>query len=342
MSRRRDSKAQCQANVGKIQGIQGQLLELAVRHPRTNAAEQALIWLVTHKPSRPNRTRPGSSWPGITRGAIGSSRSSPVSSRSTGPPGPSRNSCATPWSRTPIARSGAWPATGWRRSSSIGRRSCGSGRCSPPGWPRCGAERFSPQDLDRVVKQDPKALEDEAARLYERIIAEFPLRRQQRLPHRAAAADPRPGCAVQLPEVARVHLDELRRLSVGKPAPEIEGVDLDGQPMKLSDFRGKVVVLFVAGFGVHSTARPDRAASLHRRRSSAGSPRPSRASRSPCWASSSPFAKSTRRRSQASGLPIRFWWDPQQEGQPEFAGRVWGPGPGRSSPPGTPRSPTGT
>jgi peroxiredoxin len=30
---------------------------------------------------------------------------------------------------------------------------------------------------------------------------------------------------------------------IGNPAPEIEGDDLDGKPMKLSDFRGKVVVL---------------------------------------------------------------------------------------------------
>ena len=32
-------------------------------------------------------------------------------------------------------------------------------------------------------------------------------------------------------------------LKVGDPAPEIEGEDLDGKPMKLSDFQGKVVVL---------------------------------------------------------------------------------------------------
>jgi cytochrome oxidase Cu insertion factor (SCO1/SenC/PrrC family) len=30
---------------------------------------------------------------------------------------------------------------------------------------------------------------------------------------------------------------------VGKTAPEITGKDLDGKPMKLSEFRGKVVVL---------------------------------------------------------------------------------------------------
>ena len=35
----------------------------------------------------------------------------------------------------------------------------------------------------------------------------------------------------------------IRRLSVGKEAPEIEGVDQDGVRFKLSDYRGKVVLL---------------------------------------------------------------------------------------------------
>ncbi len=46
-----------------------------------------------------------------------------------------------------------------------------------------------------------------------------------------------------LGEVAKEKLHELRSLSVGRAAPEIEGTDLDGRPFKLSDYRGKVVVL---------------------------------------------------------------------------------------------------
>jgi RNA polymerase sigma factor (sigma-70 family) len=38
-------------------------------------------------------------------------------------------------------------------------------------------------------------------------------------------------------------LSELRRLGIGKVAPETDGEDLDGGEMKLSDYRGKVVVL---------------------------------------------------------------------------------------------------
>lgn len=44
-------------------------------------------------------------------------------------------------------------------------------------------------------------------------------------------------------EYAKVELFELRNLRVGKTAPDVEGEDLDGTRFKLSDYRGKVVVL---------------------------------------------------------------------------------------------------
>lgn len=43
--------------------------------------------------------------------------------------------------------------------------------------------------------------------------------------------------------VATSELFEIRNLSVGKPAPEILGQDIDGVEFKLSDYRGQVVVL---------------------------------------------------------------------------------------------------
>jgi hypothetical protein len=46
-----------------------------------------------------------------------------------------------------------------------------------------------------------------------------------------------------LGDVARSELVELRQLRIGKPAPDIEGEDLDGVKFKLSDYRGKVIVL---------------------------------------------------------------------------------------------------
>jgi hypothetical protein len=44
-------------------------------------------------------------------------------------------------------------------------------------------------------------------------------------------------------EKAKAELFQIRHLAVGKEAPEIEGEDQDGKRFKLSDYRGKVVLL---------------------------------------------------------------------------------------------------
>lgn len=44
-------------------------------------------------------------------------------------------------------------------------------------------------------------------------------------------------------EKAKAELFQIRHLAVGKEAPDIEGEDQDGQRFKLSDYRGKVVLL---------------------------------------------------------------------------------------------------
>ena len=49
--------------------------------------------------------------------------------------------------------------------------------------------------------------------------------------------------SMTLAEAAKGDLFELRNLTIGKIAPEIEGEDIDGKKFKLSEYRGKVVVL---------------------------------------------------------------------------------------------------
>ena len=50
-----------------------------------------------------------------------------------------------------------------------------------------------------------------------------------------------------LADIARTDLRRLRNLAVGQTAPEIEGRDVDGNPFKLSDYRGRVVLLTFSG-----------------------------------------------------------------------------------------------
>jgi cytochrome oxidase Cu insertion factor (SCO1/SenC/PrrC family) len=50
-------------------------------------------------------------------------------------------------------------------------------------------------------------------------------------------------CAVVVGSQNHVQAHDPADLEIGKVAPDIEGEDIDGVPFKLSDYRGKVVVL---------------------------------------------------------------------------------------------------
>jgi hypothetical protein len=77
------------------------------------------------------------------------------------------------------------------------------------------------QDRDRAVKEIEAAFE-EAAEKYGDV----------KLPGGEAVGD-----------IARAELFGIRNLTVGKEAPDIDGEDQDGKRIKLSDYRGKVVLL---------------------------------------------------------------------------------------------------
>jgi peroxiredoxin len=94
--------------------------------------------------------------------------------------------------------------------------------------------RFDPSFVPYIRSADPASLFDEASRLFERAIAEFPDLKSQ-------------GSGRSLAEIARSELHELRDLSVGSVAPDITGTDADGKSFKINDYRGKVVVLTFSG-----------------------------------------------------------------------------------------------
>jgi peroxiredoxin len=84
--------------------------------------------------------------------------------------------------------------------------------------------------------RDPAAMLKEAETFFERIGREFGgLSSQGDRLSKAAFT--------KLVKDANAELYEIRNLCVGKPAPEIVGQDIDGKPFKLSDYRGKVVVV---------------------------------------------------------------------------------------------------
>lgn len=79
-----------------------------------------------------------------------------------------------------------------------------------------------------LTSLDPAELEKALSAVYEKMAASYA---------DAAVGDSTMG------QVAERALFRLRNLSVGRVAPEIEGEDIHGEKFKLSDYRGKVVVL---------------------------------------------------------------------------------------------------
>jgi hypothetical protein len=78
------------------------------------------------------------------------------------------------------------------------------------------------------LKADRRKLEAEAIQLFHELAEKYGDQK-----HRGKT----------LGEYARAAIFEIQGLGVGKPAPDIEGEDIEGRRLKLSDYRGKVVVL---------------------------------------------------------------------------------------------------
>jgi hypothetical protein len=82
--------------------------------------------------------------------------------------------------------------------------------------------------IDQLTKEDPSKLQKEAEAAYERVAKDF--------------ADVKTAQGT-LGDRVKAELFEIRHLAIGKEAMDIEGEDVDGKKFKLSDYRGKVVVI---------------------------------------------------------------------------------------------------
>jgi thiol-disulfide isomerase/thioredoxin len=94
--------------------------------------------------------------------------------------------------------------------------------------------------LASVVQQAGESRQAEAEKLYQEFVDQFDGRVRYTEDGKWYGYF---GIEQDLNQAAKGQLDELRSRALGKPAPEIDGPDLDGHPMKLSEYRGKVVLL---------------------------------------------------------------------------------------------------
>lgn len=94
-----------------------------------------------------------------------------------------------------------------------------------PGMAKVFENALGKEPFDELTKADPDKMRKEVEALYERVVKDF-----------ADVSDAR---GSKLGDAAKKKLATL----VGRPALEIAGEDLDGKKFKLSDYRGKVVLL---------------------------------------------------------------------------------------------------
>ena len=98
-------------------------------------------------------------------------------------------------------------------------------------------QRHTGEPLDERWKgADLDAIRAEAATLLDRCLAEFA---------DVPIGPLSPGKTIG--DYAVGELNEIRHLQIGQVAPEIDGKDVAGQPLRLSDYRGKWVVLIFSG-----------------------------------------------------------------------------------------------
>jgi len=90
---------------------------------------------------------------------------------------------------------------------------------------------FGKDYMDGLKRQDRAKIIAEAETFYEQTIAKYA---DVQVPQYSSTAG----------KQAEIELCEIRHLAVGKEAPDIEGEDQDGKQFKLSDYRGKVVLLY--------------------------------------------------------------------------------------------------
>jgi thiol-disulfide isomerase/thioredoxin len=228
----------------------GGFLALAKRYPGTDAAEDALVWVGSHVMFGPETEEAKRL---LLRDNVRSAKLAPVFAfqrltcgseaterllRGAMARNPHREvrGLAVYWLARYLIEQAQWSREARRAGEGASKSRPGS--MIPPapvvveGW---GADY-----VDRVRRLDPEALDHEADALLAQVVetySDVPNNDKNRRRETST-----------LGAAARAQLHEMRRLTIGKPAPEIEGQDLDGRRFRLEDYRGKVVVL---DFGSH-------------------------------------------------------------------------------------------
>jgi thiol-disulfide isomerase/thioredoxin len=203
------------------------LLALAAKYPKDAAAVDALIWVVTHSSNEPKDE-------GAQRQALDMLRRDHLANdkiplvferadekflRAVLEKSPHRH--VRGLASYTLAEERLWRirrVTRWRNEN--------------PDWPK--RKWLEQTAFAYLVTSDIGQLTKESENLLEQVVGDFsdvPIEGRRN--------------GKTLGELAKGHLHELRHLAIGKTAPDLKSVDLDGRPVQLADLKGRVVVLDV-------------------------------------------------------------------------------------------------
>jgi hypothetical protein len=178
-------------------------LDLAKKYPKDPAAVDALVWVVTRSRGGPN---PSEALGILQKDHLNSPKMAEVCQ-------------ALAYNRTPAAETLLRAVLETSKNHASQGQACFA-------LAQHAKQAAAQAKRENSVDADQRAAEAEA--LFERVAKEF--------------ADVK-SYQGTLADAAKGELFEIRFLAIGKVAPDIEGEDIDGKSLKLSDYRGKVVLL---------------------------------------------------------------------------------------------------
>jgi thiol-disulfide isomerase/thioredoxin len=203
------------------------LLALAENHPKDGAAVDALVWVVSHASNEPkDEAGRRMAWVMLRRDHLASDKLPRVFEQAD-----------EDFLRAVLAKSPHRQVRGLacyslaelrlRRIRSVTRWRNGN-----PDWR--SRKRLEQTGFAYLLTTDIEQVTKESEKLLEQVMRDF---------SDVPIAGRRNGKT--LGELARAHLHEIRDLAIGKPAPELKSVDPDGKAVRLTDLKGRVVVLDV-------------------------------------------------------------------------------------------------
>ena len=210
---------------GGARAFAGRFLELAEEHPQDPAAADALLWVVDKVPGKPETTRALAM---LRRHHLRSERLGPAS----GQIADARSTAAEPLLRAVLDRSphrDVQARACYHLAALLDREAVLVDQLTarPDLAPRV-LQYYGKDYGEHLASLKADELAKQRERVYERLLKSFP---------DVETRDATMG------QIAEKMLFRIRHLSIGKAAPEIKGEDISGNEFRLSDYRGKVVML---------------------------------------------------------------------------------------------------